>query len=255
MSRFGTRRDRGDAGPLFQTLLRSCWASALGAMQARSDMACGSGNAGKHERRSGLGLIGKGLDEESARRVVEAHYDDVLAYCRRHTPSPDEAADAAQETFLRFVRSLPSYRDRGKPLAFLLTIARNVCADVYRRRGRVWEQLDEEIPAPEAPDESGVREALNALSADQREVLELRYDQGLRVVEVARVLGVSRFAAARRISAALDALKAELDDVDNLQRGAVPDRRQHATCNRRATDDHRDSESAVPSATSKGERP
>ena len=202
-----------------------------------------------------MGLIGKGLDEESARRVVEAHYDDVLAYCRRHTPSPDEAADAAQETFLRFVRSLPSYRDRGKPLAFLLTIARNVCADVYRRRGRVWEQLDEEIPAPEAPDESGVREALNALSADQREVLELRYDQGLRVVEVARVLGVSRFAAARRISAALDALKAELDDVDNLQRGAVPDRRQHATCNRRATDDHRDSESAVPSATSKGERP
>lgn len=217
-----------------------------------------------------MGLIGKGLDEESARRIVEAHYDDVLAYCRRHTPSPDEAADAAQETFLRFVRSLPSYRDRGKPLAYLLTIARRVCIDACRRRGRVWEQLDEETPAPEAPDESGVREALNALSADQREVLELRYDQGLRVMEVARVLGVSRFAAARRISAALDALKAELDDADDRRREAALALKQRGTggrqcenavggqlaaCNRRATDDHCGSESAAPSAASKGERP
>lgn len=202
-----------------------------------------------------MGPIGKGLDEESARRIVEAHYDDVLAYCRRHAPSPDEAADATQETFLRFVKSMPTYRDQGKPLAYLLTIARRVCIDACRRRGRVWEQLDESVPAPAVEAGCEVREALQALSPDQREVLELRYDQGLRVVEVARVLGVSRFAAARRISAALDALKAELDDADNLQRGAVPDRRQHATCNRRATDDHRDSEGAAPSATSKGERP
>ena len=251
-------------------------------MQARSDVARGSGNAGKHERRNGLGLIGKGLDEESARRIVEAHYGDVLAYCRRHAPSPDEAADATQETFLRFVKSMPTYRDQGKPLAYLLTIARRVCIDACRRRGRVWDQLDESVPAPAVEAGYEVREALQALSPDQREVLELRYDQGLRVAEVAHVLGVSRFAAARRISAALDALKAELDDAGNRQREAelddvgsrqrkaVPDRRRHGTgghqcenaadgrlaaCSRRATDDHCGGESAVPSATSKGERP
>ena len=85
-----------------------------------------------------MGFAGKGLDEEGARRVVEEHYDDVLAYCRRHAPTYDDALDATQETFLRFVRSLPGYRDRGKPLAFLLTVARGVCADAYRRRGRTW---------------------------------------------------------------------------------------------------------------------
>ena len=239
-------------------------------MQARSGMVRGGGNAGKHERGSGLGLVGKGLDEESARRIVEAHYDDVLAYCRRHAPSPDEAADATQETFLRFVKSMPTYRDQGKPLAYLLTIARRVCIDACRRRGRVWDQLDESVPAPAAEAGCEVREALQALSPDQREVLELRYDQGLRVMEVARVLGVSRFAAARRISAALDALKAELDDADDCRREAVLALKQRGTggrqcenaaggqlaaCNRRATDDHCDSESAAPSAASKGERP
>lgn len=158
-------------------------------------------------------VLGKGLSEEEARRVVERHYDDVLAYCRRHAPSREDALDATQETFLRFVKGLPSYRDRGKPLAFLLTIARGICADCYRRRGRVWEPLDEELPAPEEGTSQEVRAALGSLSADQQEVLELRYDQGLRVGEVARVLGVSRFTAARRISAALDALKAELEDA------------------------------------------
>lgn len=156
--------------------------------------------------------IGKGFDAEGVRRVVEEHYDDVLAYCRRHTPSHEDALDATQETFLRFVRSLSTYRDRGKPLAFLLAIARSVCADVYRRRGRVWEELSESTPAPVDHEGAEVREALQSLSAEQREVLELRYDHGLHVFEIAHVLGVSRFTAGRRIQAALAALKARLDE-------------------------------------------
>ena len=159
-----------------------------------------------------MSFDGRRLDEEEARRIVEEHYESVLAYCRRHAPSGEDALDATQETFLRFVRSLPKYRDRGKPLAFLMTIARNACADSYRRRGRSWEPLDEETPAPAAGSSDAVRDALLALPGEQREVLELRYDQGLRVNEVARVLGVSRFAAGRRISAALEALRAELVD-------------------------------------------
>lgn len=159
-----------------------------------------------------MSFDGRRLDEEEARRIVEEHYESVLAYCRRHAPSSEDALDATQETFLRFVRSLPNYRDRGKPLAFLLTIARNACADSYRRRGRSWEPLDEETPASAAGGSDAVRDAILALPGEQREVLELRYDQGLGVQEVARVLGVSRFAAGRRIASALEALKAELED-------------------------------------------
>ena len=38
-------------------------------------------------------------------------------------------------------------------------------------------------------------------------MLELRYDQGLTVTEAARVLGISRFAATRRLKRALTALE------------------------------------------------
>lgn len=162
------------------------------------------------------------MGEDDVRRIVEEHYADVLAYCRRHTPNADAAQDAAQDVFLRFVRNVPRYRDRGKPLAFLLTIARTVCIDASRTRTRAASHTagtDELLAA--LPDEHAARAhapsdlevALERLDAAQREVLELRFDQELHVQDVARVLGVSRFAAARRITAALDALRSELEAV------------------------------------------
>ena len=70
------------------------------------------------------GLKNRLRDGEAFDRLVEEHYDDVLAYCRRHAPFYDDAPDVAQEAFLRFVRSGRSPLD-GKPLAYLFTIARN----------------------------------------------------------------------------------------------------------------------------------
>ena len=84
-------------------------------------------------------------DGEAFDRLVEEHYDDVLAYCRRHAPSYDDAPDVAQEAFLRFVRSGRSPRD-GKPLAYLFTIARNLCIDAARARRLPVGPLDVDVP-------------------------------------------------------------------------------------------------------------
>lgn len=151
--------------------------------------------------------------DERTRQIVEAHYADVLRYCRRHTLCAEDAQDAAQETFLRFVRSSATYRERGKPLAYLLTIARNVCVDLARAHARDPEELPEDVSSAEVADgrDLDLARALERLRPEEREVLELRFDQGLRVGEVGQVLGVSRFAAARRIRGALDALRAELE--------------------------------------------
>ena len=165
------------------------------------------------------------LDRADVKRVVEAHYDGVLAYCRHHTQTLDEAQDATQEVFLRFVRTADRYRDAGKPLAYLLTIARNICIDVDRARPRACVELpaEEVLAAPEGSLEPGeaigevadetdtLRRALASLSAEMREVLELRFDQELKLVDIARVLGISRFAARRRVDAALAVLRAQMD--------------------------------------------
>ena len=150
-------------------------------------------------------------------RLVEEHYDDVLAYCRRHAPSYDEAPDVAQEAFLRFVRSGRSPVE-GKPLAYLLTIARNLCIDASRAKRPPAVPLDVDVPdrSPGADPAtacagSEVGVLIGALDPELREVVELRFDQGFKVGEIAQVLGVSRFAVNRRLNRALVELRRGLE--------------------------------------------
>ena len=154
----------------------------------------------------------RGMEPAGVRRLVEAHYSDVYAYCRRHTESVDEAEDAVQEVFLRFVGASGRYRDDGRPLAYLLTIARNVCADSHRRGAmRADELLADPSPGSGSADRlSAVRRAVRALPNEAREIVELKFDQGLTAVEIARVTGLSRFAVARRIGSALSDIREAL---------------------------------------------
>lgn len=160
---------------------------------------------------------GRLRDGEAFDRLVEEHYDDVLAYCRRHAPSYDEAADVAQEAFLRFVRSGRSAAD-GKPLAYLFTIARNLCIDAARAKRPPAAPLDVDVPdcSPDADPAaacagSEVGALVAALDPELREAVELRFDQGFKVGEIAQVLGVSRFAVNRRLNRALAELRRGLE--------------------------------------------
>lgn len=148
-----------------------------------------------------------------AERFVGEHYADVMRYCVRHAPA-GLAEDAVQETFLRFVRARSRYREQGRARAYLITIARNVCTDMVRDRAMSWADLPEGLADRGGPEDADagrdLAAALARLPRAQREVLELRYGQELTMGEVGRVLGMSRFAAARAVTAALEALRADL---------------------------------------------
>lgn len=163
------------------------------------------GRNGKHGTQQGA------LDETTARRIVEECYGRVLAYCRRHAPDGTDPHDIAQETFLRLARS--GETDLDNPTAYLVAVARNLCADAYRSHRVQTISLDEGPETADPRDEAADVElslALEKLPSELREAIELRFDQGLAVNEVARVLGVSRFAASRRLKRALALLKEEL---------------------------------------------
>lgn len=161
------------------------------------------------------------LDPERARTIVEECYGEVLAYCRRHAPAGCEAADLAQETFLRFARS-HGYRERGKPIAYLMRIARSTCVDASRRKRLETVRLDFDVAARESDErEAALDEALAKLPDGLREAVELRFEAGLGVNDVARGLGISRFSARRRINAALKALRKELEEGDGRKRGML----------------------------------
>ena len=152
------------------------------------------------------------LDPDRARKIADECYDDVLAYCRRHAPAGHEAADLAQETFLRFVRA-QGYRERGKPIAYLMRIARSVCVDASREKRLETVSLEFEVADGDCTGrEADLDLMLAQLPRELREVVELRFGSELGVGEVARALGISRFAARRRINAALKKLEEDLKE-------------------------------------------
>ena len=114
-----------------------------------------------------------------------------------------EAEDAVQEAFLRAIRHFGGFRGLDGR-AWLLSIVRNTCFTQLRRRrpGGEKVEFDEEIHSPEEEDSGpeadltsaiaaeSVREGLNQLAAEYREVLVLREMEGLSYKEIAHVAGV-----------------------------------------------------------------
>lgn len=143
-------------------------------------------------------------------------YDKIYRYCFFRLRDPDLAEDLTQETFLRFYRQI-SYEEEGKALAYLYTIARNLCLDAVRR-ARPAAPLRETDPAPDpfAPAEQciALRQAIEKLPADWQELLLLRYANDLPVGQIAALTGLSRFAVHRRIRSALAALRTMLQKED-----------------------------------------
>lgn len=148
-------------------------------------------------------------DMSALDELIGRYYPEILRYCRAHAPE-SFGEDAAQETFLKAVRHLEAYVERGHFRAWLYKIASNVCADFHRASEDSGEL--EEIPRIDPGYEraelsADLAGALSALDEKQREIVELRYIQGLKLRECAEVLGVPLRTAQSRERAALRRLK------------------------------------------------
>jgi RNA polymerase sigma-70 factor (ECF subfamily) len=148
--------------------------------------------------------------------ILEEQYDKLYTYCYFRTKNAALAEDITQEAFLRFF-SQSSYISRGKPLAYLYTIAKNLCADSYRRPPPL--PLEEEIADGGADIDAletslAVKAAVAALPEDWQELLLLRYVNELSLAEIGAVTGLSRFTIHRRLKQALGELKQMLREED-----------------------------------------
>ena len=132
---------------------------------------------------------------------------------------PGLAEELVQETFLRLWRSASRFDPaRGSVRSFLFTIARRRAIDLWRRpSSRPFE------PDPEAADASSdavealllgitVRDAMNGLSPEHRQVLELAYDEHLTQARIAERLGLPLGTVKSRTFHALRALKLALEE-------------------------------------------
>ena len=112
----------------------------------------------------------------------------------------EAAVDATQETALRFLGQLKSFRGESQLRTWSLGICLNVVREM-RRRDRRRDLLDEsfaqsladvspppDVSAQQAEDLAALRQMLAALPQRQREAVVLRYFEDLSIEQTARVM-------------------------------------------------------------------
>jgi RNA polymerase sigma-70 factor (ECF subfamily) len=148
--------------------------------------------------------------------MILTHLDAAYNLARWLTRNDDDAADVVQDAFVRALRYFAGFRG-DDARAWLLAIVRNTSYDFLRRRRphEVTDPFDEQIHStadesqtPETEllrrvDQARVRQALEMLPLEMREVIILREFEGLSYKQIAEVADIkigtvmSRLARAR----------------------------------------------------------
>jgi len=145
-------------------------------------------------------------DRQAVERLILGQMDRIHAVCRGLIRNREVAAELAQEAVLRVYKSIPRFQRQCAWSTWCYRIARNLCLNwLEKMREDVGDDghrlVDTRLDAVEEQAEGerarGVRAALQALSAEEREAMLLHYELGLSVDEVTEAMELTNKSGAR----------------------------------------------------------
>lgn len=141
----------------------------------------------------------KSGDDEAFTRLYDAYVERLYRYVFFRVSDDTATEDLVSQVFLKAWQNLDRYKIGGSPfIAWLYAIARNLVIDHYRSKKELA-PLEEAVALPsdqQSLDEQvqlqfdidALRDALQFLSADQQQVLILKYIAGLPNPDIARIM-------------------------------------------------------------------
>lgn len=171
----------------------------------------------------------------SFEQKVLPHLDAAYNLARWMTRNEQDAQDVVQEAFLRALRFYDGFRG-GNVRVWLLQIVRNACYTWlhHNRPQQPTTEFDEKLFGPDprtpSPEEALVRndrgklvrQALEMLPTDFREVLVLRELEGLSYKEISELTGMPAGTVMSRLSRARGGLRQSLAQSVNLNEETPP---------------------------------
>jgi RNA polymerase sigma-70 factor, ECF subfamily len=171
-------------------------------------------------------LLIEAAQQDPARfaELYERNFERVYAYVVRRVHDRTETEDLTSEVFHHALANLQRFEWRGIPFAaWLFRIAANLISDRWQRKGREDVAGEagqmESVPATGAEFEEVERRAtlfrlVDALSAEQRRVLVLRFVEQKSIKEVAREIRKTEGAVKQLQFRALSTLRARMEGAD-----------------------------------------
>ena len=153
--------------------------------------------------------------------LYQRHLASVYNRVRYIIPEAD-VEDVTQEVFIAAVKSLHSFRGEAQFGTWLRTLTNHKVAEYYRKRNR--KQEAPQVPLAEAAIRGGenqarvmeeriaLRKALNQIPESYREVVLLRFAEGLQFNEIAQLTGQNLEATKSLFRRAISAMRARLEE-------------------------------------------
>jgi RNA polymerase sigma factor (sigma-70 family) len=201
-------------------LLSPLGASPLPPPAAAARFACGGASAGATAGVSAAAASGPGWSTDLARLYGEHHHW-LLGWLRRKLGCADQAADLAQDTFLRLIharlRGVADPASLREPRAFLATVADRLVANHHRRLSleRAWADALASLPEAHCPSpeqQAAARQvlrrldtALDTLPERARRAFLLSQFDGLTYAQIATELAVTERSIKRYMAQAFEA--------------------------------------------------
>ena len=153
-------------------------------------------------------------DREAFRHLVERYQRRALAHAMAILFNRDDAEDAVQEAFIDAFKAIATFDTSRTFYQWFYVLLRNSCYKMTARR-RPTESLDEALllaSQREVPDETRfeLEKALHSLTREEREIVWLKYFNGLSYDELAIHLQIPRGTVMSRLFYARQRLQGKL---------------------------------------------
>ena len=179
-----------------------------------------------------IALLKKG-DPDAVSDLIGRYQHRLYRFLVRLVQDPATAEDLFQQTWIRLMEKIGSYDARRSFEAWLFAIARNLAIDHLRRRRAI--SLDEQDESGQAPMDrltAGGRDALEQLldfergallaaaimelPAIHREVLTLRFEEEMKLEQIAEIAAIPLSTVKSRLHRALESLRIRIEKGRDL---------------------------------------
>ena len=167
-------------------------------------------------------------DPDAITELIGRYQHRLYRFLVRMVGDPATAEDLFQQTWIRLMEKIGSYDARRSFEAWLFAIARNLAIDhLRRRRGISLDEPDDSGSAPvdrlSASGQDALTQlldfergallaaAIGELPAIHREVLTLRFEEDMKLEQIAEVAGVPLATVKSRLHRALESLRARIE--------------------------------------------
>lgn len=148
-----------------------------------------------------LDLLIDGISQGNTEALAQLYHvagTSVFSYALSVLKNTHDAEDVLHDCFVRIYQSASGYRPNGKPMAWILTIAKNLCMDRLREQNKQksiqdqdWKQYIDTNPAVTTDDRLILAACMEQLTDDERQIVVLHAVSGFLHREIAQLMGLT----------------------------------------------------------------